>query len=168
MSSIKNEQNLLQSDNGQIILTTHRLIQRSGSSVKEIMLSDLISYEVVKLKSRYYKNLSIVFGVLTGIFGIWFISKEQSNRRFGAQLSDALELNRISNDQQLQSIKAILIFVAFILFCSLVLYFRSGKKTLSVTGKYNSLEFSVDDLSSRSMEKFQNTLLSESEKRKRE
>jgi hypothetical protein len=68
MSVLKNEQTLLQSDNGHITLTTHRIIEHSSTASREVMLSDLVSYEIVKRKSGYHKTLSIIFLITTAHF----------------------------------------------------------------------------------------------------
>lgn len=168
MSALKNEQTLLNSNDGSITLTTHRVIEQSDSSNKEIMLSDFVSYEVINKKSNYYKTLSIIFFLTSAIFGIWSLVKKQDNQRLGSKLRDAFQLDSISNDQQMQIITGVFGFSVFLLFCSLVLFIRSGDKCLQINGKYNSLEFSVKDLRTQSLNKFIGTLLSESEKRKKE
>jgi hypothetical protein len=86
----------------------------------------------------------------------------------GSRLSDAIELHSVSNQQELEIINAVFGFSLFLLICSVILFLRSGDGFFRITGKYSSFEFSINNLSKQSLQKFEETLATESEKRKRE
>lgn len=140
-----NKENIiLTSDDDSITLTNIRVIQRNKEMNKEILLKDIVSNEIIRKKSKYYLALIIIFTLLS-TFSLYKILESE-------------------NLDQLQ----ILYFILFLLIYSVFLYLTKIDKCLKISGKYNSIEFSIKNLSESSLNKFRNTLLIESENTKTE
>jgi len=167
MSNLSNEQTLMTSDNGLITLTTHRVLEKSSNLKKELLLSEFISYEVVTKRVNYYKVLGIIFFVLSLVFGIWAMIKNQENQKFISRLQDAFNRNGISNNDTLQAITGIFTFSLFLFVISLLLYLTTGDKYLKITGRFSTLDFSIKNLGKTSLNKFTSALIVESDRRKR-
>ncbi|AWM14979.1 hypothetical protein DI487_14715 [Flavobacterium sediminis] len=134
---------ILTSNDDSITLTNFRVIQKSSDLNKEILLKDIVSNEIVKKKSHYYLVLTCIFTSLS-IFTLYSI----------------LESKKLQNMP--------LFYFVFILFLiSIYLYLSRIDKYLKISGKYNFIEFSIKNLNESNLNKFRNTLLIESENRKK-
>lgn len=135
---------ILTSNDDSITLTNHRIIQRDSEINKEIFLKDIVSNEIIKKKSKYYL-------ILCGIFII---------------LSFVTIQNVLENENF--EIMPLFYILLILLVISTYLYFTKSDKYLKISGKYNFIEFSIKNLNESNLNKFRNTLLIESENRKKE
>ena len=56
-----NEKTLLTLNNNSIVLTTHRLVQKTSNSNEVIELKDFIKYEIIKKRHNFYLFLIFLF-----------------------------------------------------------------------------------------------------------
>lgn len=141
----------MSSNDNAITLTTHRVLQKSSESNKEIMLKDIVSHEVIKKRSKYYLFLTVFFITLLIICTIFYFSQ-----------GGTIEYTEIN------TVTAIIgIFFILTLF-ALYLYIMTREKFLKLTGRFNEIEFPLNNLNKSSLNKFLNRLTVESENRKRE
>lgn len=56
MKNLNSESTLISSSDNSITLTTHRLFQRNKSLNKEIVLTNFVSYEIMKKRSKQFRN----------------------------------------------------------------------------------------------------------------
>ena len=153
--SISNEKTILVSNDSSITLTSHRVIQREKNLHKEINLIDFLSYSVIKKRYTYYKILSLIFGIITvSLISLIIASYEPSPYN--------------DNDNERNGELAVIVFIpAFLTLISILLLFTSSEKYMRISGKFNSIEFSIKKLSNTGLSEFLNTLSVESENRKR-
>jgi magnesium-transporting ATPase (P-type) len=135
---------ILTSNDDSITLTNHRIIQRNSEVNKEIFLKDIVSNEIVRKKSKYYLTLTIIF-ILASIFTIYSILESENFE-----------------------IMPLFYFILILLAISVFQYLTKTDKYLKISGKYNFIEFSIKNLNDSNLNKFRNTLLVESENRKKE
>jgi membrane-associated HD superfamily phosphohydrolase len=154
MTGQTKEENIMVSNDNSVTLTTHRVIQKTNEMNKEILLKDLSSYEIIKRKSNYYKVLSIVFAILTGL--LLFLALSGTSRY----------MHEVLRDNEL--IFLILVLPAIITLIFVLLYNTSFEKFFKIEGHHNSIEFSIKGLNNSSLDKFMTRLKTESEIRKQE
>lgn len=171
MSNLKDEAIVMSSNDGSITLTTHRLLQRTREINKEVMLTDFLAYEQITKRSRYYTILTIVFFIIATILVIYYNYKVNSSEtlrgRFDMTFRDNLS-DHLSVKEQLEVYGSCAAFATLIFVISFLLYLFSKCNFLKVVGKYSSIEFSTRNLKNDSFNRFTNSLVVESDKRKRE
>lgn len=171
MPALNQEETIMSSNDGSITLTTHRILQRSPKINKEIMLTDFISYEQINGKSNYYRSLMILFLAVSIIFGLVYYNKYQEAQtligRFNMGFRNSLS-EHMSVDEQVQLYQGLFAFSSVLFGISLLLFLISSKRSLRITGKFSTIEFSTKWLRDDSYSKFLNGLITESDKRKRE
>ena len=141
MNEIK-EETIMKSDDNTITLTTHRLIQATREMNKELFLKDMVSYEIVKKRSTYYLVLALLFGIpLVLIF------------LFDVYIEDGVTA---------------LLLPILVTFIGSILYLTSFKRYLKITGRLSYIQFSLANLSKKSLDKFIARLMLESENRKKD
>lgn len=171
MSSLTQEQTLLSSDDGSITLTTHRILQRSPEINKEIMLADFISYEQINRRSPYYKVLTILLLAASIILGIIYFNKVQESETLFGRFKMAYQSSlgsEFSINEQLQLFGSLFTASAILFGISLVLLLYSNHKSLRLSGKYSTIEFPIRRMKDSSFNRFVSTVITESDKRKRE
>ena len=151
MAGLSKEEIIMTSNDNAITLTTHRVLHKTSKLNREILLKDIVSQEVVKKRHRYYKILSLFFGILTIVLFLLYLSKSTPFDRTG--------------ETETAAIFVISIIFTFI---SLFLLLITNEKFLNITGRFNEIEFSLKDLNESSLNKFLNRLTVESDNRKRE
>jgi uncharacterized membrane protein len=151
--SISNEKIILVSNDSSISLTSHRVIQRERNLHKEINLVDFSSYSVIKKRYKYYKILSLIFGIIAAIL-IFFVNTSSEPSSY--------------DDSERNGEIAVIVFIpVFLTLISILLLFTTSEKYMKISGKFNSIEFSIKKLSNTGLTDFLNTLSVESENRKR-
>jgi uncharacterized membrane protein len=148
MPEISKEEIIMSSNDNSVTLTTHRVLYKTSTANKELLLKDMMAYEVIKKRANYYKVLLIVFGALTVLLYLLKISNS----------------SEVSEEQK----NTPLIISAILTGISLVLFLDRTEKFLKISGRFNEIEFSLKDLSEKSLNKFLNRLSIESDNRKRE
>lgn len=151
--SISNEKTILVSNDSSITLTSHRVIQRDKNLHKEINLVDFLSYSVIKKRYKYYKILSLIFGIITVALVSLVIASYDSSP--------------YDNSERNGEIAVIVCIPAVLTLISILLFFTTSEKYMSIAGKFKSIEFSIKKLSKTGLTEFLNTLSVESENRKR-
>src|ERR1035437_2886530 len=126
---------LLTSDDNTITLTNYRIIYKTAEITKEMLLKDLLSHEIINKRQDIFLGLTIV----TGIAGYFFIKNERENNYSGG-------INL--------SVPPAFYILILLLTIFLVCYFNFIKKELKISGRYSSIEFSVRNLSTNSLNKF--------------
>lgn len=171
MSTLQNEMTLLTFNDHSITLTTHRLLQRTSTLNKEIMLTDFLSFEIVSRRSRFFRGLLWFFVLTTTALGIWCFSVHQRAsqwdevaiarlRQLGSRGSDL--------DEQIQISTGLLGFSAVLLGISLLLFLIIRSRVLRISGKFSEINIPTAILKNDSLNRFVNTLVTESDNRKRE
>jgi hypothetical protein len=151
--SISNEKTILVSNDSSITLTSHRVIQRDKNLHKEINLVDFLSYSIIKKRYTYYKILSLIFGIITvSLISLIIATHEPSP---------------YDDSERNGEIAVIVLIPAFLALISILLLFTTSEKHMRISGKFNSLEFSIKKLSNTGLTEFLNTLSIESENRKK-
>jgi len=171
MPSLSQEQTIMSSNDGSITLTTHRLLQRSRDINKEMMLVDFISYEQKRKRSNLWKVLTIIFLVVAVIFGIVYNSKVKESETLRGRLNITLDRTfgePMSVSSQLDMYNSLTTLAAILFGISLLLFLTSRRKSLRITGKYSTIEFSISHLRGDSFSKFTNALITESDNRKKQ
>jgi mevalonate kinase len=159
MAQLSKEEIIMTSNDNSITLTTHRILQKTSEINKEILLRDIVSQEVIKKRHRYYKILSLLFGIPTTILALLYITKSDPFETTIDTMFDRSNGNGAS---------AISIVLAILTFISVYLLLTTSEKYLRISGRFNEIEFSLKDLSNSSRNKFLNRLTIESDNRKRE
>jgi len=151
MAGLSKEEIIMTSNDNAITLTTHRVLQKTSELNKEILLKDIVSQEVVKKQHRYYKILSLLFGIPTIILFFLYLSKSSPFDRTG--------------DNETATLIVIPLILTII---SVYLLLTTHEKFLKIAGRFNEIEFTLKDLNESSLNKFLNRLTVESDNRKRE
>lgn len=76
MNATLEEETILTSNDGSVILTNKRLIQDEERFRKELDLKDILAWEVTSRPYRYYIALSVFFGLLTTILAVSDMASE--------------------------------------------------------------------------------------------
>jgi|GEM_PF-1916905 len=171
MPNLNAESTLLASNDHSIILTTHRVIQRTASLNKEIMLADFVVYQLIGERSRYYRNLMLCFLGIALLLGIWVFRNYQNAgdeayltaRTFfdgGAYLDDLSEDIRTST-------ALFKLFTGLFIIAVFVFAF-SKSRLLRISGKYSYIDVPLKHLKTSSYNRFINALVLESERCKLE
>jgi hypothetical protein len=171
MPNLNQESTVMSSNDGSITLTTHRLLQRSRDINKEMMLTDFISYEQKGKRNSYYKVLTIIFSVAAVVFGVVYNNKVQESETLRGRFNMVLHStfgDQMSINEQLQLYGGLTTLAAVLFGISLFLFLLSNRKYLRITGKFSSIEFSINNLRGESFSKFTNALITQSDNRKKE
>ncbi|HEU4791661.1 MAG TPA: hypothetical protein VFS71_18380 [Flavobacterium sp.] len=151
--SIFNEKTILVSNDSSITLTSNRVIQREKNLHKEINLVDFLSYSIVKKRYKYYKILSLIFGIITVVLTSLVIASYDSSPYDDSERSG--------------EIAAFLFIPVILTLISILLLFTTSEKYMRISGKFNSIEFSIKKLSKTGLSEFLNILSVECENSKR-
>ncbi len=144
METNVNESVLFTSDDNSITLTSQRIVLKTKESSKEILLKEFAGYEIVNKMEYRFLWVSLIS---LALFILSMMSNAaQGHSQFG--------------------LKQIVPFLATILFVAL--FFQLKKKILKLSGRYNSIEFSINGLSEKSMTTFLDRLTKEATKRREE
>ena len=141
--TLTNEEVLLNSDDSSITLTTHRIIHKTKDVSQEIFLKDLVGHEIVYKKEMTFLIIGIIGGLLLFLFFLKILGEHGGGNIGLAPI--------------------LLFFVSATFF---ICYFKFQKKYLKISGRYNSLEFSVKNLSQNSLSDFITKISIWSDKRK--
>lgn len=161
MFELNQEKTLMYSDDGSITLTTHRLAQQTENGKKQLMLEDYVSYGINKTIIGNYKILLIVFSVITSLLLIMDVNRYFEERNLINTVFSIDLLSYLQND-------ILLILSLFLLLLSLFFFLIAKRKTVKVVGKYNVIEFRVNKLNKKSLNRFLATMIREAEQRKKE
>ncbi|MDF2385375.1 hypothetical protein JMG10_28175 [Nostoc ellipsosporum NOK] len=165
------ESTLLVSNDHSIILTTHRVIQRTTSLNKEVMLADFVGYELIGERSKYYRNLMLCFLSAALLMGVW-VFRNYQNAADEAYLTartffDGGEyLGDLSEDIRTSTALFKLFTGLFVI--SVFVFVVSKSRLLRISGKYSYIDVPLKHLKNKSYNRFVNALLLESEKCKLE
>ena len=143
MTTFENEEILLTSDDKSITLTNQRIIYKTSDVNQEILLKDVVGNEIIQVKEKFFLYLGII-----SVAGFFILSNE------GPEIENATSHFRL-----------ILLFMVVVFFYC---YYSITKKNLKITGRYNTIEFSIKNLSQDGLNTFLNRLSIESENRKKE
>lgn len=151
MPSHTSEEIILTSNDNSVTLTTHRLLQKTARLNKEMMLTDIVSHEIIRKRSLVYVIIALLFVGPTIVFFGLFLAKvgpfEPGNK------------NPPTN---------ILLFFLLFTVLAITLIGARDDKFLRITGKLGKIEIPITRLSQNSLNKFLNRLEAESNNRKRE
>src|SRR5574343_92095 len=159
MALLSKEEIIMTSDDNAITLTTLRVLQKTSEVNKEILLKDIVSQEIIRKRSGYYKVLSLVFGIPTFILWCLFVTK---SRPFERTIDNMFDRTNENGEAEIIIIPLILTII------SIYLLLTTSEKYLRISGRFNEIEFTIRDLSQSSLNKFLNRLTIESDNRKRE
>ncbi len=151
MSTLSKEEVILSSNDNSITLTTHRILQKTKDTSKEIFLKDILSHEVIRRRSKYYLLVFVIFGILSLIQYLLYLQKSSP-----------------FNDPNEGETSAIPIIPALITGFALLFYLTTIERFLKISGRFNELEFSLKRLSQDSLNKFISRMAVESDNRKKE
>ena len=141
------EEVLLTSDDNSTTLTTQRIIYKTQTLKKEMILKEITGHEIICEKQNAFLWTAIACFV-----SIYLI------------LKNAVDVN---NGRQVNvSFYIFLPFLAGVIF--FILYFKFKKKTIKISGLNDNIQFPITKLSKNGLDKFIKTMYSESEKRKNE
>ena len=113
----------------------------------------------MKKRHRYYKILSLLFGIPTIILSLLYLTKSGPFERTIETVFDRTNENGAN---------AILIVLLILTLISVYLLQTTSEKWLKISGRFNEIEFTLKDLTDSSLNKFLNRLTVESDNRKRE
>jgi len=150
MSSLTNETNIITLPGNRIILTTHRLLYVTEFSAKEILLANLVSYEIVQKKSGFLRGLFLVTAVPVGIWLLLYIGRCPP---FGDGHYIRMPFELYGS-----------------IMCSLLIGLFSRVYTQSyvrICDRYSAIEFQEKEVADPGLAKFLDMLTIESEKRKK-
>lgn len=169
MSSLKNEEVLMVSNDGLVTLTTHRVLQKSKDSTKELMLVDFISYEIFSKRVKYYKLLTIFFLIACIGTGIAAYYENEANTEFLIRNTNlALSFREHGTSYEEDGWRKAWLFSGFLFIIALLMFLLSKSKHVKLDGKFSSIKFSVKNLTGVDRDKFINGVIRESEARKKE
>lgn len=151
MNSLQNEENILSSDDKSITLTNQRVIYKTEQESKEILLKDIVGYEIINKRT-----ISFLIGAILSALVVYFQTRIPEHRTIGEAYQD-------QHSPHYVALLAIVVTIGF-----LISYFKVTKKFLKISGRYNSLEFSIKNLSKNSLDTFLKKLSVESDNRKNE
>ncbi|OJW41643.1 hypothetical protein [Terrimonas ferruginea] len=165
------ESTLLVSNDHSIMLTSHRVIQRTTSLNKEIMLADFVGYELIGERSKYYRNLMLCFLGIAVLLGLWAFRTYQNagNEAYITArtfLDGGAYLDDLSEDIQISTTLFRLFTGLFII--SVFVFAFSKSRLLRISGKYSYIDVPLKHLKTSSYNRFINALIMESEKCKLE
>lgn len=141
------EENILLSDDGSIVVTTLRIIQSTQTIKKEIPLKEIVSTEII----RKFNLSDIIPVVITALITLVLFLRDKSGYNFntGKQGLSDLELAR---------------FFFVVTGIGFVIMNIRRKKLLVIKGSYNTIEFSVKRMAVASINNFIQRLHVESNK----
>lgn len=140
----------MSADDNSITLTTYRILQKTNTLNKEILLKDIIGHEVIKKHNNYYKGLLLLFGIPTVLlYLIYFLHPETYANASDTELQTILSMPTI-----ITSVAA-------------TLFFTRLDRWIRITGRFNNIEFSIGKLGDSSVNKFLNRMTIESDNSKR-
>jgi hypothetical protein len=143
MITFENEEILLTSDDKVITLTNQRVIYKTSEVNQEILLKDVVGNEIVHVREKFFLYLGII------IVASFFVLSNEG----------------LETEKATSHFRMILLIIAVVFFYC---YYSITKKNLKITGRYNTIEFSIKNLSQDSLNTFLNRLSIESENRKKE
>lgn len=155
MATIENEETILTSDDKSITLTNNRVMYKTPTVNKEINLKDVVGHEIVQKKEKRYLGFGIATGIITYI--MVYSAMHPSPYRSNYQASQ---------DEHSPHYAVLIGLILTIIF--IVSYFSVRKKFLKISGRFNSIEFSIKNLSQDNLNTFLNKLSIESENQKKE
>ena len=172
MAGLTKEEIIMSSNDNSITLTTHRVLQKTSEINKEILLKDIVSQEVVRKRHKYYKILSLLFGIPSVILFFLYLTKSGPfERTINTILKQAYKDGFLTTEldgTNENGANTILVVLFVLTLISLCLLFTTSERHLKIAGRFNEIEFSQKDLSDSSLNKFINRLTVESDNRKRE
>ena len=136
------EKELLISDDKTIVLTTHKIIQRSDVIYNEIFLKDIISYGVTKKISNYLLGFTIAFGA---IFLLYLFVTLRNQAQYGMLINQS----RYYDPAYSYCFELFLIF----LFPTIGLIFHR-REFFKINGRLGSIEFPIKNLGKLNLNKF--------------
>jgi hypothetical protein len=151
MPSPGSEEIILSSNDNSVTLTTHRLLQKTAKVNKEMMLTDMVSHEIVYKKSLFYIILSLLFGIPAIVSFALFLA---GNGPF--------------EETNVNPPTSVLWLLAFLTLLAIIVWATRADKFLRITGRFNEIDIPINRLSQNSLNKFLNRLEVESNNSKRE
>lgn len=146
MTTFENEEILLTSDDKSITLTNQRVIYKTSEVSQEILLKDVVGHEIILKKEKFFLGSGIATVIV-----IYFVFKSFTH------------LTQAQHSPHYSFLILIILAVVFFYY-----YNFRPKKLLKISGRFNSIEFSIKNLSQDGLNTFLNRLSIESENRKKE
>lgn len=156
------EETLLTSNNNSITLTNKRVIQSTSTFKKKIPLKEIVSTEIVR-NFDIFPILSVAIGVIL-FFYFRFQNEPSRNERIKINDVSGTLVGTKHYDGSNEKANAAAIFTGI----ALIGMFIKRPKKLRIKGSFNSIEFSVKQMSKTSLDNFIQKLQTESDKRKAE
>ena len=147
MFELSDEKTLMYSDDRSVKLTTHRIVQQGQTKNNQIMLEDYENYEIRSAHIGNYKFLTIVFAITTVLLLI----------KRGAEYleyPDRIFFNFLSSYLSVLS--------AFLFVIAVHFYYISRRYFLRINGKFGHIEFRIVKKKKKSICKFLDTLVTQS------
>ena len=158
MFELSEEETLMTSSDNSVKLTTHRFIYESEKGRQQIMLEDFESFRLKRSSIGSYGILLLLFLLFIFILTFSKIENYYQNPELFKR-SDIGFFDFFLKDTGY----IVMLFVLAILH---FFYLISRRNTITVIGKYNSIEFRVKNFKAASVQKMLNMLVKESNKRK--
>ena len=146
MFELSQEENLLYSDDGSLMLTTQRVVYNNDSGKSQIMLEDYQGHEFKTAHIGNYTTLTIIFIAITAFITILRISNYFESKR----LYDNLSVRFSEYIWSSWTIGPTLFFLGL----SFLFYLGSRRYLIKLNGKYNSIEFRVRNPYAKSVRRF--------------
>jgi hypothetical protein len=155
MFELKDEETLMISDDGLILLTSHRVIQKMDEKRNQILLEDFENIETRETYIGNYRLLTVVFTLIA----ILLILLHINNHLKTGQPIYHPEFGLFDFSMTAYGIILFLILSGI----SLGFFLISKRNLIRINGRFNHIEFRVTRLNKKSVSRFLNALKSQSE-----
>jgi hypothetical protein len=163
MFELSEENDLMESSDGSIKLTTHRLLQKTAQGTNQMMLEDYTGFKIVKANIGSYGILTIIFALLTAVA----IAKNYDDYSSFWSFFKSVEAHSLKSALHQSFLRYLFMspffsISLFLLLTSIAFYSIARRRHLKVYGKFNTIEIRIKNIRTRSIDRFINALVAQS------